>query len=129
MYESSVFTDHNPLIPILNNHRLDKIDNPRLQHLRAKLMAFNFTAVWCKGRTNKAPDVLSRSPVLEPCREDALAECDEENRPDLSILELRALHAEGESGSIRLQELRAQASQDEEYQQLKEVILKGFPNH
>ena len=25
-----VFTDHSPLVPILNNHRLDEIDNPRL---------------------------------------------------------------------------------------------------
>ena len=84
-------------------------------------MAFNFTAVWCKGSTNKAPDVLSRSPVLEPCHEDALAECDEENRPDLSISELRALYGEGESESIRLQKLRTQAAQDEGYQQLKKV--------
>ena len=28
-----VITDHNPLIPILNNHRLDEIENPRLQRL------------------------------------------------------------------------------------------------
>lgn len=39
-----IVTDHNPLIPILNSHRLDEIDNPRLQRLRTKLMAFNFTA-------------------------------------------------------------------------------------
>ena len=88
-------------------------------------MAFNFTAVWCKGSTNKATDTLSRSPVLEACYEDALAECDEESKPDLLISELRALHTEGESESIRLQELHTQASQDEKYQQLKEVILKG----
>ena len=92
-------------------------------------MAFNFTAVWCMRSTNKAPDVLSCSPVVEPCHKDALAECDEENRPDLSVLELRALHGEGESESIRLQELQAQAAQDKEYQQLKEVILNGFGNH
>ena len=28
-----VITDHNPLIPILNSHRLDEIENPRLQRL------------------------------------------------------------------------------------------------
>jgi len=28
-----VFTDRNPLIPILNNHRLDEIENPCLQRL------------------------------------------------------------------------------------------------
>ena len=50
-----VITDHNPLISILNNHRLDEIDNPRLQRLRAKIMAFNFTVIWHKGATNQAP--------------------------------------------------------------------------
>ena len=61
-----VITDHNPLIPILNNHRLDEIDNPRLQRLKTKLMAFNLTAKWCKGDTNRAPDALSRYPVWKP---------------------------------------------------------------
>ena len=41
-----VITDHNPLVPILNNHRLDEIENPRLQWLRTNLMAYNFTAQW-----------------------------------------------------------------------------------
>ena len=27
----TVITNHNPLIPILNSHRLDEIENPRLQ--------------------------------------------------------------------------------------------------
>ena len=30
MQHFDVITDHNPLISILNNHRLDEIDNPRL---------------------------------------------------------------------------------------------------
>ena len=29
----TVVTDHNPLVPILNSHRLDEIENPRLQRL------------------------------------------------------------------------------------------------
>ena len=32
----TVVTDHNPLIPILNSHRLDEIENPRLQRLRTR---------------------------------------------------------------------------------------------
>ena len=39
----TIITDHNPLIPILNNYRLDE----------------SFTAVWCKGAANNAPDALS----------------------------------------------------------------------
>jgi len=45
----TVVTVHNPLIPILNSHRLDEVKNPRLQRLRTRLMAYNFTAKWCKG--------------------------------------------------------------------------------
>ena len=58
-----IVTDHNPLIQILNSHRLDEVKNSRLQLLRTKLMAFNFTAAWCKGTTNQAPDALSRNPI------------------------------------------------------------------
>ena len=29
-----VITDHHPLIPILNSHRLDEIENPQLQRLK-----------------------------------------------------------------------------------------------
>ena len=54
MQHFDVITDHNPLISILNNLRLDEIDNPRLQHLRTKIMAFNFTAVWHKDAINQA---------------------------------------------------------------------------
>jgi len=54
-----IITDHSPLVPILNSHRMDEIDNPRLQRLRTKLMAYSFTAMWCKGSSNTAPDALS----------------------------------------------------------------------
>ena len=123
-----VITDHNPLIPILNSHRLDEIENPRLQRLRHRLMAYNFNAVWCKGTNNKAPDALSRSPVREPQPKELLAEYDEDSVPELSISEIRAVSSEGIE-SIRLQELRQQALQDNEYQCLRQVIMKGFPDH
>ena len=59
MQHFDIITDHNPLILILNHHRLDEIDNPELQHLRAKITAFNFKAVWHKDVvTIQAPDVL-----------------------------------------------------------------------
>ena len=52
----SVVTGHNPLIPILNNQRLDEIKNPWLQRLKSRLMAYNFTTQWIKGKGNNAPD-------------------------------------------------------------------------
>ena len=44
----TVLTDHHPLIPILNNHHLDKKENPRLQRLKTKVMGYSFTAEWVK---------------------------------------------------------------------------------
>ena len=63
--------------------------NPCLQPLCTKLMAYNFTAVWCKGSNNTAPDALSHHPVLEPSTGDALAEQDEDHSPAPSIAEIR----------------------------------------
>ena len=120
-----IITDHSLLVSILNSHRLDKIDNPRLQHLWTKLMACSFTAIWCKGSSNMA---LSWHPILEPMQEDGLAECDEDSTPAPSISELRVCQSGSSTENVQLQDLRQQASQDEEYQLLKDVIMKGFPN-
>ena len=69
-----IITDHNPLLAILNQCRLDEIENPRLQRLRTKLMAYNFTAHWQKGALNYAPDALSRYPTSDPVDGDQIAE-------------------------------------------------------
>ena len=61
-----VATDHNPLVPILNTRRLDEVENPRLQRLKSRLMAYNFTAQWTKGSNHCAPNALSRNPVMDP---------------------------------------------------------------
>ena len=37
-----VITNHNPLKTIPNSHCLDGIENPRLQHLNHRLMAYSF---------------------------------------------------------------------------------------
>ena len=52
-------TDHHPLVPILNCHRLDEIENPLLQRLKTRIVGYNFTAQWIKGTLNHAPDALS----------------------------------------------------------------------
>ena len=97
-----VITDHNPLVPILSSHCLDEIDNPRLQLLKTKLMAFNLTAKWCKGNTNSAPDALSRYPVWEPHQSDSLVKYDEENLPGLLAAEIRAIVNEGNHINIQM---------------------------
>ena len=58
-------TDHNPLTGILNDRRLDSIENPRLLKLKEKTLAFNYRVVYVKGGSSsiKAADALSRNPV------------------------------------------------------------------
>ena len=108
----------------MNSHRLDEIENPRLQQLKTKLMAYNFMAEWLKGSKNDAPDALSRNPVSDPEPHELLAELDVDNNPDTSLTEIRSINNE----SLRLQELREHSEQDPEYQQLKNFIFNGFPN-
>ena len=128
MQQFDMITDHNPLIAIINHHRLDEIENPRLQHLHAKIMAFTFRANWQKGSINYAPDALSHNPVNMPSPEELLAKGDEENHQEPSAAEIRAIHRDGLE-STRLQELRKLAEADDEYQQLKDYVLKCFPDH
>ena len=55
----NLVVDHQPLIPIINHYTLDQLSSPRLQRLLEKLSAFNFCAVWRKGKDHVAPDALS----------------------------------------------------------------------
>ena len=87
----TVITDHNPLIPILNNHHLDEVENPQLQKLKTWLMAYRFTAQWLKRSKNGAPDALSRHPMDDPQTTEELAELDINDDPDMSLTEIRAI--------------------------------------
>ena len=59
-----VITDHHPLIPILNSHRLDEIENPRLQRLKTRIMAYNFTANGAKERRTTLRTLYHATPYL-----------------------------------------------------------------
>ena len=124
-----VVTDHNnPLIPILNNHRLDEIENPCLQCLRTRIMGYNLTAIWLKRSHSNTPDALSRHPVSEPSPQDMLAEVDILNQPEPSISEIRATTTPTQRNP-HLETLQKVAKEDIEYQQLRQFILNGFPSH
>ena len=117
-----VITDHNPLLPILNNRRLDEIENPRLQRLRTKLMGYNFTAFWQKGVLHAAPDALSRHPIFDPVSADEIAEY-----PGPYPCQIAAVQQRNEL-NLKLQEVLEAAQVDPEYQQLKSLIFSGFPH-
>lgn len=69
-----LLTDHRPLIPILNEYSLDKLDNPRILRLRLKMQRYSFTARWIPGKENLMADALSRAPVHLASPNDELAE-------------------------------------------------------
>ena len=124
----TVITDHNPLVPILNSHRLDEIENPRLQRLRMHLLAYSFQAKWQKGKDNDAADALSRHPCSQPNPGEDMAEYDIDVHGSvrgLQLAELQALHEH----NLRLQEVYDYASNDQEYQDLLQLIQTGFPDH
>ena len=82
--------DHHPLVPILNSHRLDEIENPRLQRLRQKIMGYHFTAQWVKGAVNGISDALSRYHISDPTPQEMLAEQDSDE-VEISIAAIRAV--------------------------------------
>ena len=73
----TIVSDHRPLLPIFNRMCLDEIGNPRLHHLKHKVVSFNYDLVWIAGKMNLmlSAMLLSRpfnregSPAAEPWRD------------------------------------------------------------
>ena len=115
-----IVVDHKPLIPILNKHALNEIENPRLQRLRMNLTPYSFCATWKPGKDHSAPDALSRAPVDDPNSEDEIAEKAVESH-------VRAIIAATRETDPRVQEISDASLTDPEYVDLIELIIDGFP--
>ena len=63
-----IVTDHKPLLGIF------EVDNPRLQQLREKMQAYNFTVKWVPGKLHLIADALSRAPHFSPHSEELTVE-------------------------------------------------------
>ena len=118
----NLVTDHKPLIPILNSHQLDEIENPRLQRLRQKLMMYNLTAYWNKGVDHKAPDALSRHPIDHPTPSDEIGESSDINVSVSSILSTTLPCAQL---NLRLEDVKQ--CHDPESEMLYQFTQEGFP--
>ena len=105
-----VVSDHNPLLAVLNNRRLDEIENPRLQRMRTKLMSYHFTARWQKGVLNHAPDALSRSPINDPEQDDEVGEDQLQSPYKLAALSQRV------ELNVKLREVHDVSNSDNKYQ-------------
>ena len=67
-----VGTDHKPLLGILNNKELEKIDNPRLFRLKVKTLPWKFSIIHIPGKLHGGPDCLSRYGFESKPTQDAL---------------------------------------------------------
>ena len=135
MSEFDIITDRRPLVPILNGKSLAEIENPRLQRLREKLMAYNFTAVWKAGKMHHLPDALSRAPVGQPSPEDEEAEREIVHQTRSTFMARRRNEEDGDEATaspmqnIILEKVRETSRADETYQKVIETVMNGFPEH
>lgn len=125
-------TDHRPLVPILNHYSLDAIENPRLQRLKEKISAFNFTATWRAGKELCIPDALSRSPTSRPTPEDELLSsetaCSVRSVVTLQAVESLTRPEAAEQEDLALEELQQAARDDPAYTELLKCTRQGFPS-
>ena len=115
-------TDHNPLTGILNDRRLDSIDNPRLLSLKEKTLPFNFRVTYVKGGSHaiKAADALSRHPV---------ARNDGDVFDDVEIIvKAHAARQVRDRESVSWRRVNEAAAVDNECVSLVQLIAEGFPD-
>lgn len=129
----TLMTDHRPLIPILNSYTLDAVENPRLQRLKEKVSPYVFTAVWRAGKQLCIPDALSRAPVSRPIPEDE-TDCEVTSASVRCMVTHSSIASTDESSPPTdndriLQDLRAAAREDPDYNQLVTCVTSGFPSN
>ena len=118
--------DHRPLIPILNDYPLGKLENKRLLLLVEKMHNFAFVARWIPGKENTGADALSRAPVDKASNDDQLGEGPKHYTARAAVNSITGSSAQ--ASDIILEKVRAAAAKDDTMQQLHSTILHGFPN-
>ena len=126
--------DHKPLVPILNNRRLDLIKNPRLLSFKEKTMMYRFHAQHIPGPLNFAADATSRNPSSDHARSLlTLIACVGEDikslTNDAEILHLSMVNAvsAGDDEVVSWDRVKEAASKDDVSMYLCDAIENGFP--
>jgi hypothetical protein len=127
-----IWTDHAPLVPILDKFSLPEVENKRLQRLKMKLEHLTFRTKWIKGEDNVEADCLSRNPCAKAKTSDQLDELDNIHTANIAVCILEEIAVINQVTTPirdqRLQEVLKAASNDLEYASLKSQIERGFPN-
>lgn len=119
----TLYTDHKPLVGLVNKKRYDEVLNPRLLGSLLKCEGFTFEVQYIKGGDNLIADCLSRGPVSKPNASD-------NENAELARKHIRVIQNANEKDadySPKLQKLQRIATEDAEYQILKTTITTGFP--
>ena len=119
-----VFTDHRPLVSLVNKRRFDEVTNTRLLRNLLKCADFNMEVVYIKGSTNVAADALSRNPTNTPDQQDK----DEAEETKFHVNSVRISTLKEAKCTLNMEKVKDAGSQDVEYRTLKETILNGFPD-
>ena len=119
--------DHRPLVPILNDYALDKLDNQRLLRLRIKMLRYTFTAKWVPGKLNIEADALSRFPISYGSVDDELVEGPSAFTALTAIVGIISGSAPSAVDST-LEKVKAAAASDPVMSALRNTIFSGFPN-
>ena len=124
-----IWTDHQPLVPILERYSLPEIENKRLQRLKMKVMHLQYRVKWVKGADNVEADSLSRAPHAQAKSSDLLDEDVEDDESHVAEVQLVQVFeaVDTKLRDERLLELRKFANQDVEYQQLSRYLSHGHP--
>jgi hypothetical protein len=145
-----VATDHKPLLKLLGDRTLEDISNPRLLRLKEKTFRFRYKIIHVPGKSQKAADCSSRTPVHDPTsNEDEDRYCStvrhfvsgirvaatedeylEAVQRDLLTLDLAPCTLSSLSASTRLlswERLNFEAAADQETRDLHQLISQGLP--
>ena len=122
--------DHKPLVPILNNRRLDLIKNPHILRFKEKTLMYRFHAQHIPGTLNFAADATSRMPNTADAVRLSLASIDD----GCSVHEGDELHTamvnavrDGDDEVVTWDRVHKEAVKDDVCMYLCDAIEKGFP--
>ncbi len=120
-----IATDHRPLLGILNDRPFSDVKNPRILRLKEQTLQFDFTMKYTKGKWHRAPDALSRSPVVSMLsmfhEDEDLGTVDTDIQPEIAFSEIST------GSAITFEKLSSATVLDSELSTLRETILAGFP--
>lgn len=151
--ELIVAVDHQPLLKVLGDRKLEDIKNPRLFNLKEKTLPYKFKMVYIPGKKHLAADALSRHPVGDQdikltLPDDAHTMRDEDNSSSWrgtlnglrtaesslcagidSDITLATAHALDDMPAVTWDRVREATTSDPVMLELLETIEDGMPEH